>query len=52
MSDNVELTNEEWENLKRAYKKAKEEGKDMFIFCGHTFITEYVKYLIEYNEGK
>ena len=35
-------------SLKRAYKKAVKEGKTMFEFERHRFVTDYAKYLIQY----
>lgn len=34
--------------LKRAYKAAHENGKEVFIFEGREILTSYAKYMIEY----
>ena len=39
-------------SLKRLYKKAVEEKKNVFTFKGHQLLTSYAKYLIEYLENK
>lgn len=36
--------------LKKAYKKAVEQEKESFMFCGHKLVTGYAKYMIQHLE--
>jgi hypothetical protein len=40
----------EIKSLKVAYQKAVEENREEFTYKGHTLLTGYAKYLIEYLE--
>ena len=41
-----------YRRFKKAYLKAKEEGKDRFEFNGQPVLLTYAKYLLEYVENK
>lgn len=47
----VTLTRPEYDELVKRYNKACEEGDTQFEFMGHTFLTAYAGYLIEYIGG-
>ena len=38
--------------FKKAYEKAKDEGKKEFYFNGYEFYTPYAKYLIEFLKNQ
>ena len=40
------------ERIKKDYQRHVQAGTTEFTFDGHLFATAYVKYLIEYLEGK
>lgn len=44
------ITPDEIRALKVAYEKAVKDGREEFIYKGHTLLTDYAKYLIEYLE--
>lgn len=37
-----------YQELEKAYNKAKEENKEQFTFYSDTLLTSYAKYLLEY----
>lgn len=50
MPDTIEVSKEDFKELKRLYKKSK--PGEVFIFKGKEVLREYAKYLIEYLEDK
>jgi len=50
MSDTINLTPDTLSRLKKAYKKAFDEGLDVFVFDGNKLVINYAKYLIEYGD--
>jgi hypothetical protein len=45
-----ELTLEDLPKFKKAYEKAKLEGKDRFTYKGNVLLVSYAKYVIEVME--
>ncbi len=43
------LDNVGFENFKQAYRNAMNVNAETFVFNGHTILTQYAKYLIEYH---
>ena len=41
-----------YKQLKKAYKQAVKEEKELMLFRKQEFVTAYVKYLLEYLESK
>jgi hypothetical protein len=53
MMKNISFDEKCFEQLKKEYRKAVEEGKESFIFDDkHELVTDYAKYLIEYLSYK
>lgn len=50
--EHLNFTPELFRKFKGEYKKAQDEGKEMFIFKEHEILTAYAKYLIQYLETK
>lgn len=48
----MEFSKEQFETLKKTYKKAFDAGLDTFPFYGELLATSYAKYLIEFLETK
>jgi hypothetical protein len=44
----IQFDRKKYTALKRAFAEAKAKGQDQFMFDGHTLLTSYAKYLIEY----
>lgn len=48
----VEYTPEKRDRLRKAYDKARSYGHGTFSFDGHTYLTDYAKYLLEYLDDQ
>lgn len=48
MKEFISFTPQKYLKLKRIYKKAEKEGKEQFEFEGHTVLTQYAKYMLQY----
>lgn len=48
--DTITLNKKTLKELKQAYEKSKQEGKEEFVFMGKVFLTDYARYVIEYAE--
>lgn len=48
----MEISFDEYEELKNLYENANKENEETFIFKGQVLLTQYAKYLIEYIESK
>lgn len=47
----VEFTPEKRDRLREAWSLAVKEGKDDFVFDGHTYLVSYARYLLEYLDS-
>jgi hypothetical protein len=52
MSDRIEISKDDFIELKGLYKKASEEQREQFVFKSKILLTSYAKYLVEYFESK
>lgn len=52
MSDTIEFTPASFDAFKKLYEKNAAARSENFEFEGHTFVTGYAKYMIEYVEGR
>ncbi len=48
MTKSINFTPVKYALLKEAYKEAKHNNKEMFVFEGHDILVSYAKYMIEY----
>ncbi len=48
MLGSIKFTPVKYASLKKAYKEAKHNNKEMFVFEGHDILVSYAKYMIEY----
>ena len=48
----LEIDQKTFERLKTAYKAARGQGLEDFVFDRNVYVTNYAKYLIEYLETK
>ena len=48
----INFTKEKLNKFKREHSKAREKGKEVFIFDGNEYLLNYATYLIEYLEDK
>jgi basic membrane lipoprotein Med (substrate-binding protein (PBP1-ABC) superfamily) len=48
----VSFTPEKLKKFRTAYKNAVDSKKDVFVFEGNGFVTEYAKYMIQYLDTK
>jgi len=49
-NDTIKTTfdKEKYQELQDYYDKAKEQGKEQFVFYGEVLLLDYAKYLLEY----
>lgn len=52
MSDTINVSREDFKELKKLYANAVKEELPQFMFKGRVLVTGYAKYLIEYLEPK
>jgi len=52
MAGNIEFDAARYARLKVAYAEAVKAEQETFFFEGHTFLTAYAKYVIEYLKPK
>ena len=48
MTDSIVFTKEKLSRLRKAYREAKQEGEDTFVFEGHVLLVSYAEHMIRY----